>query len=71
IAPNDARPLFHAGIALKESKNFTAAESMLRCAAEIAPKDLDIQRQLGAVVALTLVHPIPSISTTLEATADA
>jgi len=29
---------------------------MLRRAATLAPKDLYIQRQLGAVIALTLVH---------------
>jgi hypothetical protein len=30
---------------------------MLRRAAGAAPKDVNIQRQLGAVVALNLVHP--------------
>jgi tetratricopeptide (TPR) repeat protein len=56
IAPKDPRPYFQAGIALKESKDYLGAENMLRRAAALAPNDLSIHRQLGAVVALNLVH---------------
>jgi tetratricopeptide (TPR) repeat protein len=56
IAPRDPRPYHQAGLALKESKDYMGAESMLRRAAELAPEDLIIHRQLGAVVALNLVH---------------
>jgi tetratricopeptide (TPR) repeat protein len=56
IAPRDPRPYHQAGMALKESKDYVGAESMLRRAAELAPGDLSIHRQLGAIVALNLVH---------------
>jgi tetratricopeptide (TPR) repeat protein len=56
IAPKDPRPYFQAGLALKESKDYMGAENMLRRAAALAPNDLSIHRQLGAVVALNLVH---------------
>lgn len=56
IAPKDPRPYFQAGLALKESKDYVGAEAMLRRAASLAPNDLGIHRQLGAVVALNLVH---------------
>ena len=56
IAPKDPRPYFQAGLALKESKDYLGAENMLRRAAALAPNDLSIHRQLGAVVALNLVH---------------
>ncbi len=55
-APERAEPYFHAGLALKESKDYLGAESMLRKAVDLAPTDLAIHRQLGAVVALNLVH---------------
>lgn len=41
---------------LRESKDYQGAEKMLRKAAEIEPDDLNIKRQLGAVIALNLVH---------------
>jgi tetratricopeptide (TPR) repeat protein len=56
IAPRDPRPYFQAGLALKDSKDYIGAEAMLRRAASLAPNDLGIHRQLGAVVALNLVH---------------
>jgi tetratricopeptide (TPR) repeat protein len=55
-APHDSRPYLQAGLALKDGKNYLAAETMLRRAAELAPKDVSIRRQLAAVVALNLVH---------------
>ena len=56
ITPERPEPYYHAGLALKESKDYLGAESMLRRAADLAPTDLIIHRQLGAVVALNLVH---------------
>jgi tetratricopeptide (TPR) repeat protein len=56
VDPKDPRPYYHAGLALKESKDYLGAESMLRRSAELAPSDLNIHRQLGAIVALNLVH---------------
>jgi tetratricopeptide (TPR) repeat protein len=56
VAPLSAAPHFEAGMALKDAKDYTAAESELRKAARLAPKDRDIQRQLAAIIALNLVH---------------
>ena len=56
IAPNNPIPYKMAGIILKECKDYVGAEAMLRRAATLAPRDLFIQRQLGAVIALTLIH---------------
>jgi tetratricopeptide (TPR) repeat protein len=56
IAPRDPRPFSLAGLALKESKNYLEAEDMIRRAAELAPNDISIHRQLGVVVTLNLVH---------------
>jgi len=55
-APLSSIPHFEAGMALKDAKDFTAAESALRKAANLAPKDRNIQRQLAAIIALNLVH---------------
>jgi len=56
IAPDDPRAPFQAGLALKESKDYKSSETMLRRAVSLAPHDLNIRRQLAAVVALNLVH---------------
>lgn len=56
VAPTDPRPYYLAGMAMKESKDYQGAEGMLRRAVGIAPDDVHIHRQLGAVVALNLVH---------------
>ena len=56
ISPDRPEPYYCAGLALKESKDYLGAENMLHRAAELAPKNLTIHRQLGAVVALNLVH---------------
>ncbi len=37
-------------------KDYPNAEQMLRHAAKLEPDNLAIQRQLGAVVALNLIH---------------
>ena len=56
IAPDDPRAPYQAGLALKESKDYRSSETMLRRAVILAPHDLNIRRQLAAVVALNLVH---------------
>lgn len=56
IAPNDTRAYHKAGLLLKECKDYTGAEEMLRRASSLSPKNVDIQRQLAAIVALALVH---------------
>jgi len=63
IHPSDPRPYYQASLLLKASRDYQAAESMLRRAAEKAPDDVTIHRQLAALVALNLVHnrqPVPS-----------
>ncbi len=56
IAPRDIRAYIGAAAIYRESKDYSRAEDMLRRAAEIDPGNLAIKRQLGAVVALNLVH---------------
>jgi len=56
VAGNDYRPYYHAGLVLKDSKDYIAAEAMLRRATQIAPNEVSVHRLLGAVVALNLVH---------------
>ncbi|MPM17934.1 Beta-barrel assembly-enhancing protease [bioreactor metagenome] len=56
LAPRDTRPLLAAVNLLRNAKDYTNAEALLRRAAEIAPNDLNIRRQLGAVIALNMVH---------------
>jgi len=56
IDPRDVRAYIGAAAIYRESKDYTRAEEMLRRAAELDPSNLSIRRQLGAVVALNLVH---------------
>jgi Flp pilus assembly protein TadD len=56
VAPDDHRPYYLAALALRDGKDYRNAEKLLRQAAELAPNDLNIRRQLGAVIALNLVH---------------
>ena len=56
IAPNSSDAYYHAGLNYKSMKDYQNAESMFRKAAEYAPNDLSIHRQLGAMVAINLVH---------------
>lgn len=55
-SPRDYRPYLAAGTILREAKDYRGSEAMFRRAAELAPGDVNIQRQLGAVVALNLVY---------------
>lgn len=56
IAPQDFRPYYQAGLALKDTKDYLQAETMFRRAAHLAPNEVIIHRQLAAVVAMNLVH---------------
>jgi tetratricopeptide (TPR) repeat protein len=56
VAPRDYRLYFEYGLALRDGKDYPAAEAMLRKAAQLAPENLQVRRQLGALVALNLVH---------------
>jgi len=56
VNPMNYQPYFAMAQILKDSKDFMGAEGMLRKAAQCAPDDLNIRRQLGAVIALNLVH---------------
>ena len=52
----DPRPYFHAGLALKDCKNYLEAEAMFKEAKKHAPDDTNIIRQLGVVTALNLIN---------------
>jgi tetratricopeptide (TPR) repeat protein len=54
--PKDHHLYFSAALVMREVKNYVGAETMLRRASELAPDDINIRRQLGAVIALNLVH---------------
>jgi tetratricopeptide (TPR) repeat protein len=62
IDPSDPRPYIQASLLLKASRDYPAAESMLRRASEKAPDDVTIHRQLAALVALNLVHNRQTVS---------
>jgi tetratricopeptide (TPR) repeat protein len=56
VAPEHVTPFLESAMVFKEMKDYVNAELMLRRAAELEPRDLRIHRQLGALVALNLVH---------------
>ncbi|HNT54950.1 MAG TPA: tetratricopeptide repeat protein, partial [Anaerolineaceae bacterium] len=58
IAPNDHRSYYQAGLALREIKDYSGAETLLRKAAQLAPRDLVIRRQLAAIIALNMVTSV-------------
>ncbi|MES0359771.1 MAG: tetratricopeptide repeat protein [Anaerolineales bacterium] len=60
--PSDPRPFYQAALLLKSGRDYPAAESMLRRAAEMAPDDIKIHRQLAGLVALNLVHNRQAVS---------
>jgi len=49
----------------KDSKNYKQAEEMLKKAVELEPKNVAIKRQLGALLALNLVHQSQEVSSQL------
>jgi tetratricopeptide (TPR) repeat protein len=56
VAPDNPQPYYEAGLLLKEGRDYQGAEDMLRRAAHLARNDVNIHRQLGALVAINLVH---------------
>ncbi|MDO8970586.1 MAG: tetratricopeptide repeat protein [Saprospiraceae bacterium] len=64
--PHDFRMVYQAGLILREGKDYQRAETMLRMAAELAPDDLNIRRQLGAVITLNLIHSSQEASSSNE-----
>lgn len=54
--PNDTRSYLAAANLYRNSKNYNAAEKVLQKAVQIDPQDVTIRRQLGALLALKLVH---------------
>jgi tetratricopeptide (TPR) repeat protein len=56
IAPNDYRGYYQLGLLLRDAKDYRGAETMLRRASELTKDDVNILRQLGAIIALNLVH---------------
>lgn len=53
---SDPRPYYYAGLALKECKDYTGAEKMLKQAKRYSPEDTNIIRQLGVITALNLIN---------------
>lgn len=53
---NDVRPYVASAHIYRDIKDYTSAEAMLRKAAQIDPEDLNIRRQLSAIIALNLVN---------------
>jgi tetratricopeptide (TPR) repeat protein len=60
--PADSRPYYQAAQLLKSGRDYPAAETMLRKAAERDPDNVEIHRQLAALVALNLVHSRQTVS---------
>lgn len=56
IAPEDSRLFYQAGVILRDQKDYIGAEDMMRRASELDPGNVNIRRQLGAIVALNLIH---------------
>ncbi len=56
IAPQDHRAYSQCGLLLRDMKDYAAAETMLRRAAELDPNNTTLRRQLVAVMTLKLVH---------------
>ncbi len=56
VDASDPRPYYFAGMALKECKDYTGAEAMLKQAKKYSPNDANIVRQLGMVTALNLIN---------------
>ena len=56
LDPKNLQAVMAAANMMRSAKDYSKAESLLRRAAEIAPNDLNVRRQLGAVIALNLVE---------------
>jgi tetratricopeptide (TPR) repeat protein len=56
LQPENLPAVLAAANLMRNAKDYSKAEAFLRRAAEIAPNDLNVRRQLGAVIALNLVE---------------
>jgi tetratricopeptide (TPR) repeat protein len=56
VSPTDTRSYVAAANLYRNSKDYSNAEMVLQKAVEIDPRDVAIRRQLGALLALKLVH---------------
>jgi len=56
LSDRDPRPYYQAGLVLKELKDYNGAEKMFKHAVDISPNDLNSRKQLGAIMALNLIH---------------
>ncbi|MHC1740948.1 MAG: tetratricopeptide repeat protein [Anaerolineaceae bacterium] len=56
LDPKNLQAVMAAANLMRNAKDYAKAEELLRKAAEIAPNDLNVRRQLGAVIALNLVE---------------
>lgn len=63
--PQDTRAYCEAANLLRDAKDYAGAETMLKRASELAPGNLQIKRQLAAVVALNLVHHSQEVNSNL------
>ncbi len=63
--PTDSRAFVACAGMFREARDYSSAETMLRKAAVIDPHDINIKRQLGAVIALNLVHKSQQASSQL------
>lgn len=64
-APEDINLYLACASLLKDAKDYRGAEQMLRKASAIDPRNLAVHRQLGAVLALNLVHQSQEVSSHL------
>ena len=62
-APDDNRAYYQSAMVMRDGKDYPGAEGMLRKAAQLAPEDVNIRRQLGAIVALNLVQTCQEANT--------
>ncbi len=62
VDASDPRPYYFAGMALKECKDYTGAEAMLKEAKHHAPEDSEIIRQLGVITAMNLINNLREMS---------
>jgi len=60
--PGDIRLYLACANLLKEAKDYQGAEYMLRKASSLDPRNVNIHRQLGAVLALNMVHQSQEVS---------
>lgn len=63
--PGDIQAYISLASLYKNAKNYRLAEEMLKRAVDIDPKNVSIKRQLGALLALNLVHQSQEVSSQL------